>query len=102
MRNMGNMMKQMKQMQKKMAEDQAELNAQTFTGTSPDDLVTATFTGERKMTDLSIKPEAIDPDDPDMLADLVLAAVNEALTKVDDTTKQSLGKYTQGLNIPGM
>ncbi|MFC6275360.1 YbaB/EbfC family nucleoid-associated protein [Levilactobacillus tangyuanensis] len=102
MRNMGNMMKQMKQMQKKMAEDQADLNAQSFTGTSPDDLVTATFTGERKMTDLSIKPEAIDPDDPDMLADLVLAAVNEALTKVDETTKQSLGKYTQGLNIPGM
>ncbi|NLR09934.1 MULTISPECIES: YbaB/EbfC family nucleoid-associated protein [Lactobacillaceae] len=102
MGNMGNMMKQMRQMQKKMEEDQANLNAQSFTGTSPDDLVHATFTGDRKMTDLTIKLEAIDPDDPDMLADLVLAAVNDALTKVDQTTKQSLGKYTQGMNIPGM
>ncbi|RXI80165.1 YbaB/EbfC family nucleoid-associated protein [Levilactobacillus suantsaii] len=102
MGNMGNMMKQMRQMQKKMAEDQAALNAQSFTGTSPDDLVKATFTGERKMTDLTIKPEAIDPDDPDMLADLVVAAVNDALTKVEDQTKQTLGKYTQGMNIPGM
>jgi len=102
MGNMGNMMKQMRQMQKKMGEDQEALNAQTFTGTSPDDLVTATFTGDRKMTDLTIKPEAIDPDDPDMLADLVLAAVNEALTGIDEQTKQTMGKYTQGMNIPGM
>ncbi|WP_057877831.1 MULTISPECIES: YbaB/EbfC family nucleoid-associated protein [Levilactobacillus] len=102
MGNMGNMMKQMRQMQKKMAEDQANLNAQSFTGTSPDDLVQATFTGDRKMTDLTIKPEAIDPDDPDMLADLVLAAVNEAIAKVDESTQQTMGKYTQGLNIPGM
>lgn len=102
MENMGNMMKQMRQMQKKMEADQAALNAQTFTGASPDDLVKATFTGDRKMTDLTIKPEAIDPDDPDMLADLVLAAVNAALTEVDETTKKSLGKYTQGMNIPGL
>ncbi|HJE46122.1 YbaB/EbfC family nucleoid-associated protein [Levilactobacillus namurensis] len=102
MGNMGNMMKQMRQMQKKMEADQAALNAQTFTGASPDDLVKATFTGDRKMTDLTIKPEAIDPDDPDMLADLVLAAVNAALTEVDETTKKSLGKYTQGMNIPGL
>ena len=102
MGNMGNMMKQMRQMQKKMEEDQANLNAQSFTGVSPDSMVQATFTGERKMTDLTIKPEAIDPDDPDMLADLVLAAVNDAVGQVDDATKQSLGKYTQGMNIPGM
>lgn len=102
MGNMGNMMKQMRQMQKKMTADQEALNAKTFTGTSPDDLVTATFTGDRKMTDLAIKPEAIDPDDPDMLADLVLAAVNNALTEVEDETKKSMGKYTQGMNIPGM
>ncbi|GEO68959.1 hypothetical protein FD25_GL001951 [Levilactobacillus acidifarinae DSM 19394] len=102
MGNMGSMMKQMRQMQKKMAEDQADLNAQTFTGASPDDMVKATFTGERKMTDLTIKPEAIDPDDPDMLADLVVAAVNDALGQVEAQTKQTLGKYTQGMNIPGM
>lgn len=102
MGNMGNMMKQMRQMQKKMEEDQANLNAQTFTGTSPDELVTATFTGDRKMTDLAIKPEAIDPDDPDMLADLVLAAVNNALGEIDKTTQTTMGKYTQGMNIPGL
>lgn len=100
--NMGNMMKQMRTMQKKMAEDQANLNAQSFTGTSPDDLVKATFSGDRKMTDLTIDPQAIDPDDPDMLADLVVAAVNDALGQVEAQTKQTLGKYTQGMNIPGM
>ncbi|WP_143462952.1 YbaB/EbfC family nucleoid-associated protein [Levilactobacillus enshiensis] len=102
MGNMGNMMKQMRQMQKKMEEDQNNLNAQSFTGTSPDSMVQATFTGDRKMTDLTIKPEAIDPDDPDMLADLVLAAVNDALGQIESTTQQTLGKYTQGMNIPGM
>jgi len=102
MGNMGNMMKQMRQMQKKMEEDQNNLNAQSFTGTSPDNMVQATFTGDRKMTDLAIKPEAIDPDDPDMLADLVLAAVNDALGQIESTTQQTLGKYTQGMNIPGM
>ena len=63
-------------------------------------MVKATFTGERRMKDLTINPEAIDPDDPDMLSDFVLAAVNDALEKVDKATEETMGKYTKGL--PGM
>ncbi|WP_040471237.1 YbaB/EbfC family nucleoid-associated protein [Lentilactobacillus kisonensis] len=98
--NRNNMMKQMKKMQKQLAEEQDNLKQQEFTGVAPDDMVKVTFNGERKMTDIRIKPEAIDPDDPEMLADLVLAAVNDGLTKVEKTTQQTLGKYTKGL--PGM
>lgn len=99
MGNMQNMMRQVQKMQKEMEKAQDELNAATFTGTSAQDLVTATFTGDRKMTALNIKPEAIDPDDPDMVADLVLEAVNNALTSVDKETKAKMGKYTRGLGI---
>ena len=100
MGNMGNMqgmMKQMQKMQKEMGSTQAEINATTFKGTSAQDLVTASFTGDRKMTELKVDPEAIDPDDPDMLSDLVLEAVNDALARIDKTTQQKMGKYTQGL-----
>jgi DNA-binding YbaB/EbfC family protein len=99
MGNMQNMMRQVKKMQKDMENAQAELNASTFTGTSAQDLVTATFTGDRKMTELNIKPEAIDPDDPDMVADLVLEAVNNGLAAVEKATSAKMGKYTRGMGI---
>ena len=98
--NMNNMMKQMKKMQKELGQEQENLKQQEFKGVSPDDMVTVTFSGDKKMTDIQIKPEAIDPDDPDMLGDLVLAAVNDGLTKVDKATQDTMGKYTKG--IPGM
>lgn len=93
-------MKQMKKMQKELGQEQENLKQQEFKGVSPDDMVTVTFSGDKKMTDIQIKPEAIDPDDPDMLGDLVLAAVNDGLTKVDKATQDTMGKYTKG--IPGM
>ncbi|WP_283678051.1 YbaB/EbfC family nucleoid-associated protein [Lentilactobacillus sp. Marseille-Q4993] len=98
--NMNKMMKQMKKMQKQMAEEQENLKEQEFVGTDPSEMVTAKFYGEKKMTDLSIKPEAIDPDDPDMLADLILTAVNDGITKVEKATQDTMGKYTKGL--PGL
>ncbi|MEJ6400230.1 YbaB/EbfC family nucleoid-associated protein [Nicoliella lavandulae] len=98
--NMNKMLKQVKQMQKQMGAEQEELNKQEFTGAAPDDMVKVVFTGDRKMKDMQINPEAIDPDDPDMLSDLVLAAVNDALAKIDDATQSTLGKYTKGM--PGM
>ncbi|MFK8797285.1 YbaB/EbfC family nucleoid-associated protein [Lentilactobacillus parabuchneri] len=98
--NMNNMMKQMKKMQKELGQEQENLKQQEFKGVSPDDMVTVTFSGDKKMTDIQIKPEAINPDDPDMLGDLVLAAVNDGLTKVDKATQDTMGKYTKG--IPGM
>jgi DNA-binding YbaB/EbfC family protein len=100
MGNMGNMqgmMKQMQKLQKEMASTQDEINTTTFTGKSAQDLVTVDFTGDRKMTALNVNPEAIDPDDPDMLSDLVMEAVNDALGQIDQTTQSKMGKYTQGL-----
>ncbi|MFD1316976.1 YbaB/EbfC family nucleoid-associated protein [Loigolactobacillus zhaoyuanensis] len=98
--NMQGMMKQMKKLQKEMGQAQEELNVQEFTGAASDDAVVVTFNGEKKMKDIQIKPEAIDPDDPDMLQDLIIMAVNDALTNVDDATQAKMGKYTSG--VPGM
>ncbi|QEA54192.1 YbaB/EbfC family nucleoid-associated protein [Loigolactobacillus coryniformis] len=98
--NMQGMMKQMKKLQKEMAQAQEELNAQEFKGAASDDAVVVTFNGEKKMQDIQIKAEAIDPEDPDMLQDLIIMAVNNALTQVDQETEQKMGKYTRGL--PGM
>ena len=70
--NMQQMMKQAKKLQAQMAEEQENITAQEFTGKSADDLVVATFTGDRKLKDIKIDKEAIDPDDPDMLQDLVI------------------------------
>ncbi len=103
MRGMGNMqgmMKQMQQMQKEMAKSQENLNVKEFNGTTNGDLVTVTLTGEKKMKDISIKPEAVDPDDIEMLQDLIILATNDALEKVEAETQAVMGKYTKG--IPGL
>ena len=95
--NMAGMMKQMQKLQKEMTQAQDELNATEFTATSASDMVTVVFSGDKTLKDIHIKPEAIDPDDPDMLQDLVLEAVNAGLKQVDDATKAKMGKYTRGL-----
>ena len=68
-------------------------------GKAPDDMVTATFSGDNQLIDLKIKPEAVDPDDIDMLQDLVIAAVKDGMKQVNDATQQKLGKYTQGMGL---
>lgn len=97
--NMQQMMKQAKKLQKQMMKEQQSLSEQQFIGESPDEMVKATFNGSRQLVDLQIKPEAVDPDDVDMLSDLVLAAVNDGLKKVADATEKSMGKYTKGLGM---
>lgn len=97
--NMQQMMKQAQKMQKQMMAEQKDLAAQEFVGKAPDDMVSAKFTGDKKLIDLQIKPEAVDPDDIDMLSDLVMAAVNDGLQKVDTATQQKMGKYTKGLGM---
>ena len=91
--NMQQMMKQMQKMQKKMAQEQEKLK---------DERIVVTVTGHKEVVDVEIKEEAVDPDDIEMLQDLVLAATNEAMNKADNLTQERLGKHTQGLNIPGM
>lgn len=97
--NMQQMMKQAKAMQKKMMAEHEELTKQEFVGKAPDDMVTATFTGDNKLVDLKINKEAVDPDDIDMLQDLVVAAINDGISKVNDATQKSLGKYTHGMGM---
>ena len=98
--NMQQMMKQMQKMQKKMAQEQEKLKEERVAGTAGGGMVTVT--GHKEVVDVEIKEEAVDPEDVEMLQDLVLAATNEAMNKADELTQQRLGKHTQGLNIPGM
>lgn len=94
MGNMQGLIKQAKKMQQQMEAEQANLATQEFVGKSADDMVVATFSGDRQLKDLKIDKEAIDPD---MLQDLVIDAVNKGIKAVDDATQASMGKYTKGL-----
>ncbi|MDN6625645.1 MAG: YbaB/EbfC family nucleoid-associated protein [Pisciglobus halotolerans] len=105
MRGMGNMqgmMKKMQKMQKEMEQAQKELNEKEFKGTANGDLVVVTFTGDKRMTGMTIKPDVIDPEDSGIMEDLILLATNDALEKIDVETEQVMGKYTKGMNIPGL
>ena len=100
--NMQQMMKQMQKMQKKINEEQEKLKEEKVQGTAGGGMVTVTVSGHKEVLDVEIKEEAVDPDDVEMLQDLVIAATNEAMNKADELTQERLGKHTQGLNIPGM
>jgi len=102
MNNMQQMMKQVKKMQEQMLKAQEELANKTVEGSAGGGVVTVTMNGHKKVTGVVIKPEAVDPDDVDMLQDLVLTAVNDALAKVDELVNRDLGKFTAGLKIPGL
>ncbi|GCF92927.1 nucleoid-associated protein [Enterococcus florum] len=100
MRGMGNMqgmMKQMQKMQKEMMKEQEALNEKEFIGRSTNDLVKVVFSGDKTMKSMKINPELIDPEDPDMLQDMIILAVNDALTTISKETEQTMGKYTKGL-----
>lgn len=95
--NMQNMMRQVQQMQKEMTAAQDQLDKTEFTGKAPEDMVTVTFTGKHEMKDIQIKPEAIDADDPDMLQDLIIAAVNDAESQIKKTTDSTMGRFAKGM-----
>ncbi|MFD1411828.1 YbaB/EbfC family nucleoid-associated protein [Lapidilactobacillus gannanensis] len=95
--NMAGMMKKMQKLQKEMQVAQAQLDEKAFVGKSSDDLVQVKMNGKREIQDLQINPKVIDPDDPDMLQDLLIQAFNQALATVDHETEQTMGKYTRGL-----
>lgn len=104
-----NMMRQQQQMQQKlmkmqqeMAKAQEEVENTTFTASVGGGVVQATVNGKKELTDLVIKPEAVDGDDVEMLQDLVISAVNEALRQADNAMENSMKGLTGGLNIPGL
>ena len=98
--NMQNMMKQMQKMQKQMAEAQEELAEKKIEGSAGGGMVTVVVTCNKEVVDVIIKPEAVDPDDVEMLQDLVLAATNDALKKVEELTNSTMGQFTKGMNLP--
>lgn len=102
MKNMNQMMKQVKKMQEQMAQAQEELADKTVEGTAGGGVVTVIANGHKKITNITIDPEAVDPDDVEMLQDLVLTAVNDAMNQADELAAQDLGKFTGGMNIPGL
>ncbi|MDR7002937.1 YbaB/EbfC family nucleoid-associated protein [Neobacillus niacini] len=100
MGNMQNMMKQMQKMQKKMAEAQEDLGKQQIEGTAGGGMVTVIVSGHKEVLEVKINPEAVDPDDVEMLQDLVLAATNDALKKAEELTNNTMGQFTKGMNLP--
>ncbi len=100
--NMQAMLRQAQKMQEDVAAKQEELEAREYTATVGGGMVTAVVDGKHMIKSLDISPEAVDPDDIEMLTDLVIAAVNEANRIAADTAEEELGKVTGGMNIPGM
>lgn len=101
-RGLGNIMKQAQQMQKKMAQVQEELEQRQVEATAGGGMVTAVVTGKQQVVSLQIDPAAVDPEDVEMLQDLVVAAINEAVRKSQEMVQEEMGKVTGGLNIPGL
>lgn len=97
--NMQGLMKQAKQLKEQMEAEQQKIGEQLFTGSVAEGRVKVVFTGNRVMRDLVIAPEVVDQEDVEMLQDLIVAATNQALEKIEHETAKTLGKYTQG--IPG-
>ncbi|MBY0094268.1 YbaB/EbfC family nucleoid-associated protein [Priestia aryabhattai] len=102
MGNMQKMMKQMQKMQKDMQKAQEELAEKTVEGTAGGGMVTVVINGQKQVIDVNIKEDVVDPEDIEMLQDLVLAATNDALKQMDDLTNNTMGQFTKGLNIPGL
>jgi len=100
--NMNKMLKQVQKMQQNMMKLQEELANRTVESTSGGGVVKVVANGKNEIVSIEIKPEAVDPEDVEMLQDLVLTAVNEALKKAQDMAAQEMGKLTGGLKIPGL
>ena len=97
--NMNNLMKQAQKMQKQMEDTQAELEEKEYEVSAGGGVVTCKINGKKEITELKIDPEAVDPEDVEMLEDLVMAAANEALRKVDEISAASMSKFTGGLGL---
>ncbi|HBM79688.1 MAG: YbaB/EbfC family nucleoid-associated protein [Clostridiales bacterium] len=100
--NLNNLIKQAQVFQKKLEEKQLELQGKTVEASSGGGAVVAVANGKKQVIEIKIKPEVVDPEDVDMLQDLVLAAVNEALKKAEEMIAMEMGKITQGVNLPNM
>ena len=102
MNNMQGMMKKVQKMQAEMLKMQEELKTRTVETTVGGGALTIVANGKKEIESIKIKPEAIDPDDVEMLQDMIVSGVNEALRKIDEMTEREMSKITGGMKLPGM
>ena len=100
--NQAAMMKQAQKMQQEMLRMQEEMENKTWSATAGGGMVTATVNGKHEVLDLKINPEAVDPDDVEMLQDMIIAAVNEAMRTADAEAAQNMSRLTGGMNLGGL
>ena len=100
--NQAAMMKQAQKMQQEMLRMQQEMETKTYTAAAGGGMVKATVNGKHEVIDLQINPEAVDPDDVEMLQDMVMAAVNEAMRTADTESANNMSRLTGGLNLGGL
>ena len=96
------MIRQAQKMQQEMLRMQEEMESKTYSATTGGGMVTATVNGKHEVVDLQINPEAVDPDDVEMLQDMVIAAVNEAMRTADAEASSNMSRLTGGLNLGGL
>ena len=99
MGNMQQLMKQAQRMQENMTKKQAELNAQEFTASAGGGMVKVTVNGAKEVLSVELDPQCVDPDDVEMLQDLIIGAVNEALRSADEAMNTKMAKFTGGMNL---
>lgn len=95
--NMGNIMKQAQKMQKQMEETQQQIETMSATASAGGGAVKVTISGKKEITGIKLSEEVVDPDDIEMLEDLIMAAVNEAIRKIEDMSSQQMSKITGGM-----
>ena len=100
--NMNQMLRQAQQMQQDMANLQADLEEREFLATSGGGMIEVTVDGKHLIKNIKINPDAIDPEDPEMLEDLITVAINEAISNAIKTSEEEMSAITGGLNLPGM
>lgn len=102
MGNMQGMMKQMQKMQKQMAVAQEELGEKRLEGTAGGGMVKVIVSGDKQVVEVIVDPSVVDPEDVEMLQDLIVIATNDAMTKAEELTNSTMGQFTKGMNLPGM
>ncbi|MBF0622544.1 MAG: YbaB/EbfC family nucleoid-associated protein [Magnetococcales bacterium] len=102
MKNIGNMLKQAQKMQSQMAKMQEDMEAMVVTGAAGGSMVEVTINGKNQIQKVKIDPSAVDPEDVEMLEDLIVAAMNDAQRKVNEANQEQMAALTGGMNIPGL
>lgn len=100
--NMGQMMKQVQKMQRDMEKTQQELEAKIYESSAGGGAIHVKVTGKKELVEIKLDPSIVDPDDVEMLQDLIMVAVNEAMKSAEDESAREMGKLTGGVNLPGM